>query len=75
MWDKIKDALKTGMGFYTSFFIFIWLISWTLKAIKGYNFDLNALKDIYVWLMTQLNLTHGIDSVFNSPRGEMPENK
>jgi hypothetical protein len=51
----------------------IWLVAWTLNALKNTHFDLNSLRDMYIWLMTQLNATHAINSVFNSQRGNMPD--
>jgi hypothetical protein len=60
------------IGLYTVVFIIIWLVAWVLNATKGTHFDLNSLRDIYIWLMTQLNATHAINSIWNSPKGTMP---
>jgi hypothetical protein len=60
------------ISFFTGLFVIIWLVAWTLNAVKNTHFDLNSFKEMYVWLMTQLNLTHAVNSIWNSPKGTMP---
>ncbi len=72
MWKLVVNAPNVCVGAITVVFLFIWLAAWTLNALKNTHFDLNSLRDMYIWLMTQLNATHAINSVFNSPRGNMP---
>lgn len=72
MWKLVVNAPNICVGMITVVFLFIWLTAWTLNALKNTHFDLNSLRDMYIWLMTQLNATHAINSVFNSPRGNMP---
>jgi hypothetical protein len=72
MWKMIVHAPNICVGMITIVFLLIWLTAWTLNALKNTHFDLNSLRDMYIWLMTQLNATHAINSVFNSPRGNMP---
>ncbi|HMM20554.1 MAG TPA: hypothetical protein PKA10_07420 [Selenomonadales bacterium] len=60
------------LGAVTIVFVIIWLTAWTLNALKNTHFDLNSLKDMYIWLMTQMNATHAINSIWNSPRGNLP---
>jgi len=60
------------VGLITAVFLVIWIVAWTLNAVKNTHFDLNSLRDMYIWLMTQLNATHAINSFLNSPKGMMP---
>lgn len=73
--QKIKELLQGGIGLYTALFVVIYLLAWSLNAVKGTHFDLDRLRDIYIWLMTQLNATHAVNSIFNSPSGMMPEKR
>lgn len=57
------------MGVYTAIFIIMWLGAWVLNGMNNTHFDLNQFRDTYVWLMTQLNATHAIDSIWNSQKG------
>lgn len=74
MWLYFIHSPSICIGVFTVLFVIIWLVAWTLNATKNAHFDLNSLRDMYMWLMTQLNATHAINSVFNSPRGNMPVN-
>jgi hypothetical protein len=69
-YEKFKELLKTPVVLFTGVFLCIWLVAWVLNAIKGYHFDLSSLKDVYIWIATQLNITHGINSGLNSPIGQ-----
>jgi len=73
MWKMIVHAPNICIGMITIVFLAIWLVAWTLNALKNTHFDVNSLRDMYIWLMTQLNATHAINSVFNSQRGNMPD--
>jgi hypothetical protein len=55
------------IGVYTAMFIIIWLGAWVLNGVDKTHFDLIQFRDTYIWLMTQLNATHAIDSIWNSP--------
>jgi len=75
MWRHIRQVIyfpNKCIGFYTAIFIIIWLSAWVLNGINNAHFDLNQLRDTYVWLMTQLNATHAIDSIWNSQKGMSP---
>ncbi|MDF2634649.1 MAG: hypothetical protein K0R78_1523 [Pelosinus sp.] len=61
------------MGAYTAIFIIIWLGAWIMNGLKNTQFDLNQFRDTYIWLMTQLNATHAINSIWNSPKGTCPD--
>ncbi|MBC8016002.1 MAG: hypothetical protein H7X79_09700 [Sporomusaceae bacterium] len=76
MWRKIRQVIyfpDKCIGFYTAVFLIIWLVAWVMNGLKNTNFDLDRLRDSYIWLMTQLNATHAIDSIWNSPKGISPQ--
>jgi len=60
------------MGALTALFVLIWFSAWVSNALWSTHFDLASLRDMYIWLMTQLNATHAINSIWNSPRGAAP---
>lgn len=72
MWFNITRMPHFCIGFFTATFVGIWLLAWTLNAFDYTRFDLDSLRDMYIWLMTQLNATHAINSIWNSPRGYSP---
>ncbi len=71
MWQKIKNHLLSSMGFYTCVFIILYIVAWTLNAVKSMHFDLDKLENVYKWLLAN----HGVNSVCNSPWGVMPGNE
>jgi len=76
VWRQIRQVIyypNKCIGFYTALFMILWLGAWTMNGMQNTHFDLNQLRDSYIWLMTQLNVTHAIDSVWNSPKGTSPE--
>ncbi|MBP2653983.1 MAG: hypothetical protein H6Q73_1552 [Firmicutes bacterium] len=60
------------IGVFTAIFAIIWFAAWIANALYNTHFDLYSLRDMYLWLMTQLNATHAINSIWNSPRGFAP---
>lgn len=70
MLDKIKGYLMTSMGFYTILFVVVYLSGWFYNATHGTKFDLNQLKDLYLFVVGQLTVKYGIDSGLNSKIGE-----
>ena len=57
----------------TGFFILVYLIAWTLNAFySNIHFDLTAIRDFYIMVVTRNLGEHGINSLFNSDRGQMP---
>jgi len=75
MWREIRQVIyypNKCIGFYTAIFMMIWLGAWGMNGVQHTNFDLNQLRDSYIWLMAQLNTTHAIDSIWNSPKGINP---
>lgn len=76
MWRQIRQVIyfpNKCIGFYTGMFIITWLGAWVMNGLQNSHFDLDRLRDSYIWLMTQLNATHAIDSIWNSPKGMSPE--
>lgn len=72
MWLYALRLPQLCLGFFTVIFLIIWLIAWTLNAVKGTLFDLYSLRDMYIWLTLQLNATYAINSIWNSPGGLPP---
>lgn len=76
MWRNIIEIIdfpNKCIGVYTAVFIIIWLSAWALNGIKDTHLDLTQFRDTYIWLMSQLNATHAINSIWNSPRGTCPD--
>ena len=73
MLEKIKNILLTQSGFYTGLFSFLAIGAWSLNGLYGKHFVVNDLMSIYGWIIGQVTVKHGIDSVFNSPKGEEPK--
>lgn len=75
MWRNIRQIIyfpNKCIGFYTAIFVIIWLGAWGMNGLQNTHFDLTEFRDTYIWLMTQLNATHAIDSIWNSPKGSSP---
>lgn len=72
MWRNIRQIIyfpNKCIGVYTVIFIMLWLGAWIMNGLENTQFDLIQLRDTYVWLMTQLNATHAINSIWNTPKG------
>lgn len=59
----------------TAFFSAIYLGLLILNGIYEFHFDLSAVKDFYLLLLGKQTADHGINSIFNSNKGEMPDVK
>ena len=54
----------------SGFFILVYLIAWTLNAMHSdMHFDLNSLRDFYLYVIGAKSVDHGVNSIFNTPRG------
>lgn len=76
MWRYIRQFIYSPnkcIGVYTAIFVVIWLWAWVMNGLQNAHFDLAEFRDTYIWLMTQLNATHAIDSIWNSPKGSSPQ--
>ena len=63
----VVKAVGNTVLFFSSLFLVVWLIAWTLNAVHGTHFDMSQLKDLYIWMAGQLNATHLINSGLNTP--------
>ncbi len=71
MWRQLLYP-RQCIGIYTMVFVIIWLSAWVMNGIMNTLFDLDRLLELYAWLMTQLNVTHAVNSIWNSPKGVHP---
>ena len=74
IWLKIKPALMEIVS-CTAFFVAVYLIAWLCNGLYQMHFDLNNLTNFYMLIIGKQTAQHGIDSVFNSARGEDPNKK
>jgi len=73
MWRQMLYFPRFCIGFYTTVFMLLWLIGWVANAVYNTHFDLDRLRDMYAWIMTQVNANHAINSIWNSPKGCHPD--
>ena len=73
MFDKFISYLKSSEILITSFLVLIWLVAWILNATYKTNFDLNALKDFYVWVIGFIHAKFLINSGLNTQIGSTKE--
>ncbi len=71
IWLKVKPWLANLAG-CTAFFVLIFLAAWIINGIYQTRFDLASLQNFYLMVVAKQQVQHGIDSVFNSQRGEQP---
>ena len=50
-------------GFYFALFLLVWLSAWTANGLKITAFNLDQLRDLFIFIATK----YGIDSGLNSP--------
>jgi hypothetical protein len=63
VFEKLKSVLVCHLSaFSLALFLFIWIVAWTLKAVKGYNFDMNELTELYKWLLVQFAVESGLNT-------------
>ena len=70
-----KSLFQSRIGFYTAIFVAIYFASWIGNGMYSTHFDLINLRDTYFFVLSQLNIAHFTNSVFNSPRSVMPNIK
>jgi hypothetical protein len=61
------------IDFITTFFAVLWLVGWILNALKHMGFNLNELVQFYISVIVPKIGIHGINSIYNSPKGEPPK--
>jgi len=72
IWIKVKPWLTKIVG-CTAFFVAVYLIAWLCNGLYQMHFDLSNLTNFYMVIIGKQTAQHGIDSVFNSARGEDPK--
>lgn len=70
--DKLITYLKTDIGFYVGLFAFLGISEQLYNGIYSTKFVIRDLMDVATFVFGQLSIKHGIDSAFNSPKGEKP---
>ena len=61
--DKIVQLLhRFDAKVALATFLLLWITGWVLKAVKGYNFNLQELTDLYKWLLLQYSVDSGLNS-------------
>lgn len=73
IWEKLKPWLIDLIS-CTAFFIVVYLIAWILNGLYQTKFDLSNLTNFYLMVVGKQQVQHGIDSIFNSQRGQNPNN-
>lgn len=72
MLDKIKIYLTTESGIYTALFSILALSEQIYNGLYGSKFSITDLMTIYAFIVTNLNIQHGINSKYNSEMGVKP---
>lgn len=63
-----RNTIVTAVVFYAV----LALGAWIANGVFGTHLVIKDLNDIAVFVFGQLSVLHGINSVFNSNKGEMP---
>jgi ABC-type transport system involved in cytochrome c biogenesis permease subunit len=70
IWQQIKSH---AMASYTAIFCVIYLAAWVLNGWQGMHFSCSDLMILYIGVIAKELGLHAINSVCNSPKGEMPQ--
>lgn len=62
---RVWCYVATEPGFYFAFFLVIWLSAWVANGFKLTNFNLEQLRELFIFIMSK----YTVDSGFNSPWG------
>lgn len=71
--EQLRIFLKSDIGICVALYLFLGITAWAANGILSTHLVIKDLTDIFVWVFAQLTATHGINSVFNSPRGIHPD--
>ena len=75
--SKILDWMKqhnlTELSIATILLSIIYLVAWFFNGFAGYHFSCSDLITFYSVIVLKNLGVHGINSVFNSQKGEFPE--
>ena len=72
--DWIKQHNLTELSIATILLSIIYLVAWFCNGYLGYHFNCSDLITFYSVIVLKNLGSHTINSVWNSPRGELPEN-
>lgn len=72
MLDKIKTYFTKETGFYTGLFSILAVVGWIHNGLYNSHFILSDLMNIYAWIVGQIHLKYGVDSLLNTKREEKP---
>jgi len=67
MWQKMKCLVIRNVNFVDVLFGGLWLFGWFHNAEQAIKYDLDKLKDFYIWVRGYITATHGINSGLNTP--------
>jgi hypothetical protein len=65
--DKLKCLILSNVHPIDGLFICLWLFGWFHNAEQAIKYDLDKLKDLYIWVRGYITATHGINSGLNTP--------
>jgi len=60
-------------GFYFALFLIIWMAAWTANGLKLATFDLDKLRDLFVFIMGKYLTDSGLNSPWQKPIKEAPK--
>ena len=75
MWKWIKSMNLTELSIATILLSIVYIAGWFCNGYLGMHFSCSDLITFYSVIILKNLGAHGIDSVFNSNRGEMPNDK
>jgi hypothetical protein len=73
MLEKIKQYFTKETGFYTGLFSILAIGGWIHNGLYNSHFIIGDLMNIYAWIVGQMHLKYGVDSLLNSNKGDMPK--
>lgn len=68
---RIWCYIATEPGFYFALFLVVWLAAWTANGLRLANFDLEQLRELFIFIMSK----YTVDSGLNSPWGSSIKGK
>lgn len=67
MWRKMYCIVTENIHWIDVLFGGMWLYGWFHNAEQAIKYDLDKLKDFYIWIRGYITATHGINSGLNTP--------
>lgn len=75
MWDKVKKVLVYEEKIYTGIYTVFALGGWVSNGVYKTSFNTTDLAIIFGVIVFNMTGKHFINSMLNSPKGEMPTEK